>query len=78
VVGRAIEAANSWLKNRADDAELLLALGRLLNTNKQQEQARQHLLRAVQVIGLTTRASQNPKELEGLILTELGRSGITQ
>ena len=78
VVGSAIEAANSWLKNRADDAELLLALGRLLNTNKQQEQARQYLLRAVQVLGLTAGESPNPQELEGLILTELGRSGIVQ
>lgn len=78
VLARAIESAGTWLKTRADDAELLLALGRLLNTNNQQAQARQHLLRAVQVIGLTTGASQNPKELEGLILTELGRSGITQ
>jgi HemY protein len=78
VLARAIETAGTWLKTRADDAELLLALGRLLNTNNQQAQARQHLLRAVQVIGLTTGASQNPKELEGLILTELGRSGITQ
>jgi HemY protein len=78
VLALAIETAGTWRKNRADDAELLLALGRLLNTNNQQAQARKHLLRAVQALGLTTGGSQNPQELEGLILTELGRSGIVQ
>jgi hypothetical protein len=30
------------------------------------------------VLGLTAGESPNPQELEGLILTELGRSGIVQ
>ena len=76
VLVKAIETAGGWLQKRADDAELLLALGRLLNTNNQQAQARQHLVRAVQVLDLATDESKTSQELKGLILAELGRSWV--
>jgi uncharacterized protein HemY len=76
ILGIAIQKADTWLKKRADDAELLLALGSLMNTNNQQAQARKHLLKAVQVLGLSVNGSQNAQGLEGRILTELGRSMI--
>ena len=78
VVGQALEKASIRLQKTPDDTELLLTLGRLLNTNNQQAQARKHLLRAVQILGLASGGSQNPQELENLILTELGRSELAQ
>ena len=68
----AIERAQAWRVKQPNDAELLLTLGRLLKANGQIDQARTHLLAALDAIGGKQGTEPEPQDLEDMILIELG------
>ena len=77
----AIEQLHGWLAKKAEDPELLLALGRLSRANGQHTQAHKHLVLAATIVGSTVKqaGSESPEadELLQLITLELGKLNLT-
>lgn len=77
----AIEQLQGWLAKKADDPELLLALGRLSRANGQHTQAYKHLVLAAKTVGSALQQagseSSEGNELLQLITLELGKLNLT-
>jgi HemY protein len=77
----AIEQLQGWLAKKADDPELLLALGRLSRANGQHTQAHKHLVLAAKTVGSALQQagseSSEGNELLQLITLELGKLNLT-
>ena len=77
----AIEQLHGWLAKKADDPELLLALGRLSRANGQHTQAHKHLVLAAKAVGSAVQQagseSSEGNELLQLITLELGKLNLT-
>ena len=77
----AIEQLQGWLAKKADDPELLLALGRLSRANGQHTQAHKYLVLAAKTVGSALQQagseSSEGNELLQLITLELGKLNLT-
>ena len=77
----AIEQLHGWLAKKADNPELLLALGRLSHANGQHTQAHKHLVLAAKALGSAVQQagseSSEGNELLQLITLELGKLNLT-
>ena len=72
----AIEQLRSWLKEKPQDPEVLLALGRLLRVKGQHTQSHKCLVTAAKAISSGSEAAAESavvSELSGLVTLELGR-----
>jgi uncharacterized protein HemY len=71
-----VEQAMALLKKHPEDAELLLALARLLRADNQPNEARRHLMAAGNCLQIGPRPSEETEELRQLIAGELGQLAL--